>query len=65
KTEEEKNKYFETLREAFRTYDLDTIDLMIDKLMHVSLTDEEKNIYEEAKEYADGLEYEKGYELLK
>lgn len=64
-SEEEKNKYFETLREAFRTYDLDTIDLMIDKLMHVSLSDKEKNIYEKAKEYADGLEYEKGYELLK
>ena len=38
---------------------------MIDQLSHIKLNEKESAVFEEAKIYADDLEYEKGYELLK
>lgn len=64
-SEEDKKEYFNELCEGFKTYDLDKIDAMIDQLSHIKLNEKESAMFEEAKIYADDLEYEKGYELLK
>ncbi len=61
----DKKEYFRELCDGFKTYDLDKIDYVIGELSHVNLTDKEKSVFEEARMYADELEYEKGYELLK
>ena len=62
---EDIKEYFRELCDGFKAYDLDKIDSVIGELSHINLTDKEKAVFEEAKMYADELEYEKGYEFLK